>query len=60
MKTKYLLLLIMFFSLSFIINAKDDKEKKDTSLAEIVGGLKWRNIGPAFTPEGLLILQLTQ
>ena len=49
MKTKYLLLLIMFFSLSFIINAKDDKEKKDTSLAEIVGGLKWRNIGPAFT-----------
>ncbi len=31
------------------MNAKDDKEKKDTSLAEIIGGLKWRNIGPAFT-----------
>ena len=49
MKTKYLLLLLMFFSFAFRINAKDDKDKKDTSLAEVVGGLKWRNIGPAFT-----------
>jgi photosystem II stability/assembly factor-like uncharacterized protein len=49
MKIKLFLLLLMLFSSSFLLNAKDDKDKKDTSLAEIVGGLKWRNIGPAFT-----------
>src|ERR1035437_10536448 len=49
MKTKLFLLLLLLFSVSFLLNAKDDKDKKDTSLAEVVGGLKWRNIGPAFT-----------
>jgi photosystem II stability/assembly factor-like uncharacterized protein len=49
MKRKLLFLLLFIITIVFQSNAKDDKDKKDTTLSEIVGGLKWRNIGPAFT-----------
>jgi photosystem II stability/assembly factor-like uncharacterized protein len=49
MKAKLLLLLILIISMPSLISAKDDKDKKDTTLPEIIGGLKWRNIGPAYT-----------
>lgn len=48
MKKSLLLLLLFSFSLSFTF-AQDDKEKKDTSLASITAGLKWRSIGPAYS-----------
>ncbi len=32
-----------------IVIAAQDKDKKDSTMAETVAGLKWRNIGPAFT-----------
>ncbi len=35
--------------LNSVISPQEDKEKKDSSLAEMVGGLKWRSIGPALT-----------
>ncbi len=40
--------LILSLLLSIIIFAQDE-EKKDSTLEQIVSGLKWRNIGPAFT-----------
>src|ERR1035437_4787729 len=49
MKRKLLLLLLLIITARFQLSAKEDKEKKDTVLSEIVGGLKWRNIGPAYT-----------
>ena len=49
MKTKLLVLLLLLTIVPFLSFAKDDKDKNDTTLSEIVGGLKWRNIGPAFT-----------
>ena len=49
MKNKFLLLLLLIFTVTCQYFAKDDKEKKDTTLSEIAGSLKWRNIGPAFT-----------
>src|SRR5664280_252507 len=49
MKRKSLLLLLLIIIAPIPFSAKDDKEKNDTTLSEIVGGLKWRNIGPAFT-----------
>lgn len=49
MNRKLLFLLIMIITFHLQLTAKDDKDKKDTTLSEIVGGLKWRNIGPAFT-----------
>jgi photosystem II stability/assembly factor-like uncharacterized protein len=42
-----LLFLIILAPLQF--SAENEKDKKDTTLSEMVGGLKWRNIGPAFT-----------
>jgi photosystem II stability/assembly factor-like uncharacterized protein len=49
MKRKSLLLLLLIIIAPLQFSANDDKEKKDTVLSEIVGGLKWRNIGPAYT-----------
>jgi photosystem II stability/assembly factor-like uncharacterized protein len=49
MKRKSLLLLLLIIIAPIQFSAKDDKDKNDTTLSEIVGGLKWRNIGPAFT-----------
>ena len=49
MKKSLLLLLLLSLSLSFAFAEKDDKEKKDTSLAAVTGGLKWRSIGPAYS-----------
>jgi hypothetical protein len=46
-KFLYLLFYIaIIFSLQ--ISAQDDEEKKDSSLADIIGGLKFRSIGPAY------------
>jgi photosystem II stability/assembly factor-like uncharacterized protein len=49
MKRRLLFLVLILTFGSFNLPAKDDKEKKDTTLTEVLGGLKWRNIGPAFT-----------
>ncbi len=38
----------LLFIFSMILIAQDNDEKKDSSLSEIIGGLKWRNIGPAY------------
>ncbi len=43
----YLLLFSLLFS--FSLSAKDNDQKKDSSLTEVISGLKWRSIGPAFT-----------
>ncbi len=40
--------LILSVLLSVVIFAQDE-DKKDSTLAEVVSGLKWRSIGPAFT-----------
>jgi photosystem II stability/assembly factor-like uncharacterized protein len=49
MKRILLFLLLLIITSPFGFSAKDDKDKNDTTISEIVGGLKWRNIGPAFT-----------
>jgi photosystem II stability/assembly factor-like uncharacterized protein len=49
MKRISLFLLLLIITAPFSFSAKDDKDKKDTTLSGIVGGLKWRSIGPAFT-----------
>ncbi|MDO8549028.1 MAG: glycosyl hydrolase [Ignavibacteria bacterium] len=49
---KFLYLLasfILIFSLTLSAQEEEDEEKKDSTLADILGGLKWRSIGPAFT-----------
>ena len=43
----YLLLFSLLFSIS--LSAKDNDQEKDSTLAEVISGLKWRSIGPAFT-----------
>ncbi|RPI72234.1 MAG: glycosyl hydrolase, partial [Ignavibacteriales bacterium] len=40
--------LIIIFSLNLSAQEDDKEEKKDT-LSDLIKGLKWRNIGPAFT-----------
>ncbi len=40
------IMLCLLFSAAI---AAQDKDSKDSTLAETVAGLKWRNIGPAFT-----------
>jgi len=35
--------------LSINLFSQDDEEKKDSTLPDILSGLKWRSIGPAFT-----------
>jgi photosystem II stability/assembly factor-like uncharacterized protein len=40
--------IILSILLSIVIFAQDE-EKKDSTLEQIVSGLKWRSIGPAFT-----------
>ncbi len=51
---KFLYLLTSFILLfSLTVSAQEDgdndEEKKDSTLSDILGGLKWRSIGPAFT-----------
>ncbi len=46
-KITYLIFIFTILS-SLAINAQDEKDKKDSSLADIVGGLKFRSIGPAY------------
>ena len=48
MKKTFALLFVLVFVLPMILTAEEDKEK-DTVSASIYSGLKWRNIGPAFT-----------
>ena len=40
--------LVLSILLSVVIYAQDE-DKKDSTLSEVVSGLKWRSIGPAFT-----------
>jgi len=42
-------LLLIVFIFPTIITAEDKEEKKDSISSATYGGLKWRNIGPAFT-----------
>src|ERR1035437_4608180 len=49
MKRKLFILLLLTITIPLQFFAKDNKEKTDTTLSEILGGLKWRSIGPAFT-----------
>ncbi|QQS37458.1 MAG: glycosyl hydrolase [Ignavibacteriales bacterium] len=48
MKKIFPILFLLVVAAGSISFAQNDDEKKDSSLSDLVGGLKWRNIGPAF------------
>lgn len=49
MKKISFLLSVLLCVLASVSYSQNDDEKKDSSLSDIVGALKWRSIGPAFT-----------
>jgi len=49
MKKLTTIFVILLFILTAVITAEDSEEKKDSISSSTYCGLKWRNIGPAFT-----------